>query len=267
MLLPLSLLPCSATPPPRLVKNLFELARQHKPSIIFIDEVDSLCGSRNENESEAARRIKTEFLVQMQGECRGPLPAQGVVVVLQAALACRAGRGGACGWIRGALCSMCPAGDWCSSSLAGVGNNNDGTLVLGATNIPWVLDAAIRRRWVLGGGPRVAEAATRSPNSGGSTTVHVEQEGGLKCRAGLSKCWASSWCPSTGGHMAANQGVCVCVCEEAPTLVAAASGLEWGHSEQGSGGRGSWLGGRSSWLCLRVAPGPVQVGGQEGFPR
>lgn len=52
----------------RLVKNLFELARQHKPSIIFIDEVDSLCGSRNENESEAARRIKTEFLVQMQGE-------------------------------------------------------------------------------------------------------------------------------------------------------------------------------------------------------
>ena len=53
----------------RLVKNLFELARQRKPSIIFIDEVDSLCGSRNENESEAARRIKTEFLVQMQGAC------------------------------------------------------------------------------------------------------------------------------------------------------------------------------------------------------
>lgn len=54
--------------PPRLVKNLFTLAREHKPSIIFIDEIDSLCGSRSENESEAARRIKTEFLVQMQGE-------------------------------------------------------------------------------------------------------------------------------------------------------------------------------------------------------
>lgn len=52
----------------RLVKNLFSLAREHKPSIIFIDEIDSLCGSRSENESEAARRIKTEFLVQMQGK-------------------------------------------------------------------------------------------------------------------------------------------------------------------------------------------------------
>ena len=51
----------------RLVKNLFEMAREHKPSIIFIDEVDSLCGSRSETESESARRIKTEFLVQMQG--------------------------------------------------------------------------------------------------------------------------------------------------------------------------------------------------------
>ena len=52
----------------KLVKNLFQLAREHKPSIIFIDEVDSLCSSRSDNESESARRIKTEFLVQMQGE-------------------------------------------------------------------------------------------------------------------------------------------------------------------------------------------------------
>lgn len=51
----------------KLVKNLFELARQKERSIIFIDEVDSLCSSRSDNESESARRIKTEFLVQMQG--------------------------------------------------------------------------------------------------------------------------------------------------------------------------------------------------------
>ncbi|PIO58360.1 hypothetical protein TELCIR_20207, partial [Teladorsagia circumcincta] len=76
-----------------LVKNLFALAREHKPSIIFIDEIDSLCASRSDTESESARRVKTEFMVQMQG----------------------------------------------------VGLNNDGILVLGATNIPWILDAAIRR--------------------------------------------------------------------------------------------------------------------------
>ncbi|KAI0461897.1 Vacuolar protein sorting-associated protein 4 [Komagataella kurtzmanii] len=79
----------------RLVKQLFNMARENKPSIIFIDEVDALCGPRGENESDASRRIKTELLVQMNG----------------------------------------------------VGNDSDGVLVLGATNIPWQLDAAIRRRF------------------------------------------------------------------------------------------------------------------------
>lgn len=50
----------------KMVKTLFSMAREHKPSIIFIDEVDSICGSRNDNESESTRRVKTEFLVQMQ---------------------------------------------------------------------------------------------------------------------------------------------------------------------------------------------------------
>lgn len=78
----------------RLVKNLFELARESKPAIIFIDEIDSLAGTRNESESEGSRRIKTEFLVQMNG----------------------------------------------------VGHDDTGVLVLGATNIPWQLDNAIKRR-------------------------------------------------------------------------------------------------------------------------
>jgi vacuolar protein-sorting-associated protein 4 len=84
----------------KLVRNLFEMAREAKrqdgkPAIIFIDEIDSMCGSRSEGESDATRRIKTEFLVQMQG----------------------------------------------------VGNQDEQVLVLAATNIPWGLDSAIRRRF------------------------------------------------------------------------------------------------------------------------
>jgi vacuolar protein-sorting-associated protein 4 len=80
----------------RLVKQLFAMARENKPAIIFIDEVDALCGTRGDGESEASRRIKTEMLVQMDG----------------------------------------------------VGHDSAGVLVLGATNIPWQLDSAIRRRYI-----------------------------------------------------------------------------------------------------------------------
>lgn len=49
------------------VKCLFEVARERQPCIVFIDEIDALCSQRSDNESESSRRVKTEFLVQMQG--------------------------------------------------------------------------------------------------------------------------------------------------------------------------------------------------------
>lgn len=79
----------------RLIRQLFTLARESKPSIVFIDEIDSVCGARSDSESDATRRIKTEILVQMQG----------------------------------------------------VSNDTGGVLVLGATNLPWSIDAAVRRRF------------------------------------------------------------------------------------------------------------------------
>jgi len=78
----------------KLVKLLFETARQEKPSIIFIDEIDSIATSRSDTESESSRRIKTELLVQMDG----------------------------------------------------LGNSLEGLLVLAATNLPWAIDTAVRRR-------------------------------------------------------------------------------------------------------------------------
>lgn len=79
----------------RLVKSLFQTARKKKPAVIFIDEIDSICGARADGENDSTRRVKTEMLVQMQG----------------------------------------------------VGADNDGLLILAATNTPWFLDPAVRRRF------------------------------------------------------------------------------------------------------------------------
>eukprot|EP01059_Diplonema_ambulator_P003080 TRINITY_DN1271_c0_g1_i1.p1 TRINITY_DN1271_c0_g1~~TRINITY_DN1271_c0_g1_i1.p1 ORF type:complete len:524 (+),score=130.06 TRINITY_DN1271_c0_g1_i1:103-1572(+) len=49
------------------VRSLFSAARKLQPSVIFIDEIDSMLTSRKSSEHDASRRLKTEFLVQMDG--------------------------------------------------------------------------------------------------------------------------------------------------------------------------------------------------------
>ena len=51
------------------VRALFECARALAPSFVFLDEIDSLLTTRGGggNEHEASRRVKTEFLVQLDG--------------------------------------------------------------------------------------------------------------------------------------------------------------------------------------------------------
>ena len=47
----------------KLMNTLFALAAHDSPSIIFIDEIDSMLTARSSKENEGARRVKTEFLI------------------------------------------------------------------------------------------------------------------------------------------------------------------------------------------------------------
>ncbi|EUC35255.1 hypothetical protein COCCADRAFT_91419 [Bipolaris zeicola 26-R-13] len=96
----------------KLVRALFQLAKMLAPSIIFVDEIDSLLSSRSSSgEHEATRRIKTEFLIQWSD--------------LQKAA----------------------AGSAVTEREKEKGDASR-VLVLAATNLPWAIDEAARRRFV-----------------------------------------------------------------------------------------------------------------------
>ncbi|KAL8695352.1 MAG: hypothetical protein Q9218_000111 [Villophora microphyllina] len=96
----------------KLVRALFSLAKALAPSIIFVDEIDSLLSSRGgSSEHESTRRIKTEFLIQWSD--------------LQKAA----------------------AGKRQSDKEQQEGDASR-VLVLAATNMPWAIDEAARRRFV-----------------------------------------------------------------------------------------------------------------------
>jgi SpoVK/Ycf46/Vps4 family AAA+-type ATPase len=96
----------------KLVRALFALAKVLAPSIIFVDEIDSLLSQRSgTGEHEATRRIKTEFLIQwsdLQRAAAGREPGE-------------------------------------KDKERGDANR---VLVLAATNLPWAIDEAARRRFV-----------------------------------------------------------------------------------------------------------------------
>ena len=91
----------------KLVRILFEMARFYAPSTIFIDEVDSIGQKRGDGDNEASRKVLAEMLVQMDG-------------------------------VSGKL-------DKDEISIEELKKNI--VMVLGATNLPWDLDEALRRRF------------------------------------------------------------------------------------------------------------------------
>jgi SpoVK/Ycf46/Vps4 family AAA+-type ATPase len=51
----------------KLVRGLFDIAYEKQPSVVFVDEIESILSKRTDNENDATKRLKTEFLVQFDG--------------------------------------------------------------------------------------------------------------------------------------------------------------------------------------------------------
>ncbi|KHE78699.1 hypothetical protein GE21DRAFT_10256 [Neurospora crassa] len=114
----------------KLVRALFTLAKVLSPSIIFVDEIDSLLSQRSgSGEHEATMRIKTEFLIQwsdLQRAAAGKEPAA------------------------------------TGTKENGTDDDVNRVLVLAATNLPWAIDEAARRRFVRRQYIPLPEADTRA---------------------------------------------------------------------------------------------------------
>lgn len=50
-----------------IIRALFLVAEYYSPSVIFIDEVDSLLGKRREREDDSTIRMKNQLLQMMDG--------------------------------------------------------------------------------------------------------------------------------------------------------------------------------------------------------
>lgn len=75
------------------LSEIFSIAREHKPCVLFFDEIDALGASRSDMKQSAGRHLINQFLQELDG----------------------------------------------------IDSDNDGVLILGATNTPWHLDQAFRR--------------------------------------------------------------------------------------------------------------------------
>ncbi|EEY65751.1 spastin and Fidgetin-like protein [Phytophthora infestans T30-4] len=51
----------------KLVRALFEMARELQPSVVFMDEIDALLSTRSASENDASRRIKNQFFIELDG--------------------------------------------------------------------------------------------------------------------------------------------------------------------------------------------------------
>ncbi|TYZ64914.1 hypothetical protein PybrP1_001137 [[Pythium] brassicae (nom. inval.)] len=56
----------------KLVRVLFEIARELQPSVIFLDEMDALLSTRSASENDASRRIKNQFFTELDGAASSP---------------------------------------------------------------------------------------------------------------------------------------------------------------------------------------------------